>query len=306
MTHARPFRVRLWVRLRIAGRTIWRALVHLLEDDGTTVAGHIAFTSLFSLFPFLIFLTTVAAQFGQDEAADHFVHIVLRTLPPEVAEAIQPAMEQFITTPQTGLMTLSIAVSLWVASSGIEALRTALNMAYGVERPRSIWFRRLQSFGLTILATVSIIPIMLALVVGPVVWAYVSHLVEVPDFWRWLYNVLRYLVAVVLLFFVIVLLYRWLPNRRMRWREVLPGAAATVILWFGTASLFSLYLQNLGRFSITYGSLGGIVITLMFFYLSALIFIFGAEINSARRREAAANIRRQRTKRAERDGTTAS
>ena len=305
MSRARPFRIRLWVRIRIAGRTVWRALVHLIDDDGTTVAGHIAFASLFSLFPFLIFLTTVAAQLGQDEAADHFVHIVLRTLPAEVAQAIQPAVEEVISTPRTGLMTLSIAVSLWAASSGIEALRTALNMAYGVEHPRSIWFRRLQSFGLTILAAVSIIPIMLALVVGPVVWAYVSHLVEVPEFWQWLYNVLRYLVAVVLLFSVIVLLYRWLPNRRLRWREVLPGAAATVILWFGTASLFSLYLQNLGRFSITYGSLGGIVMTLMFFYLSALIFIFGAEINSARRREAAAHVRRLRKERAERGGATA-
>ena len=75
---------------------------------------------------------------------------------------------------------------------------------------------------------------------------------------------------------------------------MLPGAAITVLLWLILASLFSIYLQSLGRFSVTYGSLGGIVITLMFFYLSAVIFIFGAEINSARRRAEAERLRAER------------
>ena len=90
------------------------------------------------------------------------------------------------------------------------------------------------------------------------------------------------------------------PAATCRGREILPGAAVTVVLWVALASLFSLYLQNLGRFSLTYGSLGGIVITLMFFYVSALIFIFGAEINSARRRAEAARLRAERA--AERRG----
>ena len=81
------------------------------------------------------------------------------------------------------------------------------------------------------------------------------------------------------------------PARHLPRREILPGAAVTVVLWLALASLFSLYLQNLGRFSLTYGSLGGIVMTLMFFYLSATIFIFGAEINGARRRDEAARLR---------------
>lgn len=274
----------LWLRVRVALRTLWHASKHFAADDGTTFAGSIAYAALFALFPFLIFLTTLAAEIGQDDAASEFIHIVLRLLPAEVAEAIQPAIEEVVTVRRTGLMTLSIAVSLWAASSGIEALRTALNLAYGVERPRSIWMRRLQSFALTILAGISIIPIMLALVLGPVAWAYATHVIEVPAFWQWAYTIVRYCVSVMLLLMVVVLLYWWLPNRRLRWREVFPGAAVTVILWFGTASAFSLYLQNLGRFSITYGSLGGIVLTLVFFYLSALIFIFGAEVNSARRR----------------------
>jgi membrane protein len=104
-------------------------------------------------------------------------------------------------------------------------------------------------------------------------------------------------VAVNLLYLVVALLYRWLPSRHLPRREILPGAAVTVVLWVVLASLFSFYLQTLARFSVTYGSLGGIVLTLMFFYLSALIFVFGAEVNSARRRTEAARLRAEHARR---------
>ena len=168
-----------------------------------------------------------------------------------------------------------------------------LNKAYGVEEPRPIWFCRLQSLAFTIIFSISIMMVMLVLVIGPVLWSYIQPLLKVPWEWGSFTRRCAIFVAMALLYLVVALLYRWLPSRHLPRREVLPGAAVTVVLWLILASLFSLYLQNLGRFSVTYGSLGGIVITLMFFYLSAMIFIFGAEINSARRRaEAAAPARR--------------
>ncbi len=273
---------------------VWRAIMHLIDDGGMTYAGHIAFMTLFSLFPFLIFLFTLAAEIGQTDAAREFVNMSLAAMPQEVAGTIRPAIDEVVSTRRTGLMTISIVAALWAVSSGIEALREALNKAYGVEEPRSIWFCRLQSLAFTIIFTVSIIVVMLVLVIGPVVWSYIQPLLKVPWQWGWFYEALRYIIAIGLLFLVVALLYRWLPSRHLPRRAVLPGAAVTVLLWLILASLFSLYLQNLGRFSVTYGSLGGIVITLMFFYISALIFIFGAEINSARRRAEAERLRAER------------
>jgi membrane protein len=292
---------RWWLRrLRLGVRIFWQAIIHLINDGGMTYAGHIAFMTMFSLFPFLIFLFTLAGEIGQTEAAREFVTMALGALPKEVSEAIRPAIEGVISTRRTGLMTLSIVTALWAVSSGIEALREALNKAYGVEETRSIWFCRLQSLAFTIIFSISIIVIMIALVIGPVVWSYIVPLLKVPWEWGWFYEALRYIIAVGLLYLVVALLYRWLPSRHLPRREVLPGAAITVLLWLILASLFSLYLQNLGRFSVTYGSLGGIVITLMFFYLSGLIFIFGAEINSARRRAEAERLRAERA--AQREG----
>ena len=256
-------------RLYLGLRIVWQAIMHLIDDGGMTFAGHIAFMTLFSLFPFLIFLTTLAGEFGQTEAARDFITMALGSLPAEVGDAIRPAIDQVINNRRTGLMTVSIVASLWATSSGIEALREALNKAYGVEEPRSIWFCRLQSLLFTIVASIGIIIVMLVLVIGPVVWSYVA---AAPPRALAVGLVLRDRCATswrsALLYLVVALLYRWLPSRHLPRREILPGAAVTVVLWLVLASLFSLYLQNLGRFSVTYGSLGGIVITLMFFYIS--------------------------------------
>jgi membrane protein len=288
-------------RLYVAVEIVWQAILHLINDGGMTFAGHIAFMTLFSLFPFLIFLTTLAAEIGQLEAARHFVEVALAAMPHEVADAIRPAIDQVISSRRTGLMTISILASLWATSSGLEALREALNKAYGVEEPRSIWFCRLQSLLFTIIASIGIIIVMVALVIGPVAWSLIQPHLKAPWQWGWMYEAVRYLVALSLLYAVVALLYRWLPSRHLPRREILPGAAVTLVLWLVLASLFSFYLQNLARFSVTYGSLGGIVITLMFFYLSALIFIFGAEINSARRRSEAARLRKERAERHEQE-----
>lgn len=281
-------------RAYLGGRVLWQAIMHLIEDGGMTFAGHIAFMTLFSLFPFLIFLTTLAAEIGQTEAAREFITMTLAAFPEEVSAAIRPAVDQVVNNRRTGLMTVSIVASLWAVSSGIEALREALNKAYGVEEPRSFWFCRLQSLLFTIILSVGIILVMLVVVIGPVVWSYVAPLLDLHWQWSWAAEAGRFAIAIAILYLVVALLYRWLPSRHLPRREILPGAAVTIVLWMLLASLFSLYLQNLARFSVTYGSLGGIVITLMFFYISGLIFIFGAEINSARRRAEAVRLREER------------
>ena len=149
-----------------------------------------------------------------------------------------------------------------------------------MEEARSIWFCRLQSLAFTIIFSICIILVMLVLVIGPVLWSYIQPMLDVP----WSRAGCRG--AALRRGGGAALprggaLYRWLPSRHLPLREILPGAAVTVVLWVALASLFSWYLQNLGRFSVTYGSLGGIVVTLLFFYVSATIFVFGAEINSA-------------------------
>jgi membrane protein len=273
-----------WYSLHTTGRITWDAMFHFFNDNSLIIAGYIAYMTLFALFPFLIFLTTLGGVLGQSAAASRVVEYSLESLPPEVAATLEPAIHDIIDQPRTGLMTISIVVALWVASSGLEALRAALNEAYNAEQYPAIWRARLQSLFLTVVFAIGILLTMVAIVAGPFIWSMVEWILIIPSFYGWLYGLSRYFFGVIVLYGIVVTLYFVLPNRSLRRREVFPGAAVAVVLWIGTASLFSFYLSRLANYSLTYGSLGGIVVTLLFFYVSACIFIFGAEINAAVRR----------------------
>lgn len=269
---------------RRSASALWHGLLHMLDDGGTLLAGHVAFASLFALFPFLIFLTTLAGEVGQSGAAQDFIDLSLGVMPREVRSAIEPAVREVLEGGRQGLMTLSIIVSLWAVSSALEAARYALNLAYEVKQTRAIWWQRLQSLFMVLLFAVMIILTMLLTVAAPIAWTVAELLQTTPVHWRPVYEWVRFGLSVILMLGFVVPLYVWLPNRKLSTLEVLPGAVLAVLVWIVSAGLYSWYLINLGRFTVTYGSLGGIVATLLFFYISALIFIFGAEVNAAARR----------------------
>lgn len=264
---------------------LWRSLLHMLDDGGMLLAGHIAFASLFALFPFLIFLTTLAGELGQSAAAQEFIDLSLGAMPREVRAAIEPAVGEVLTGGRQGLMTLSIVAALWASSSAFEAARYALNLAYEVKQTRSFWWQRLQSLIMVLIFAVTIIIAMVLAVAAPLAWTLVDVLELAPIDWSPLYGLIRVGLSLVIMLGLVVPLYRWLPNKKLSTFEVLPGAILAVLIWIAAAGLYSWYLINLGRFTVTYGSLGGVVATLLFFYISALIFIFGAEVNAAARRK---------------------
>ncbi len=277
-------------------RVVWLALLHLLDDGGTLLAGHIAFASLFALFPFLIFLTTLAGEFGQSGAAQAFVDLSLGAMPSEVRAAIEPAVSEVLTGGRQGLMTISILLAIWAVSSAFEATRYALNLAYDVKRPRAIWWQRLQSLFMVLTFGFFIIIAMLIVIAAPFAWTLAEFFDLEPTKWKITYRFVRFGLSVVLMLFFVLPLYRWLPNRKLDMMEVLPGAVMAVVVWIAAGSLYSWYLQNLGRFTVTYGSLGGIIATLLFFYITALILIFGAEVNAARRRQRGTALFKRRLK----------
>ena len=266
----------------------WEAGYRLvMEDEGLELSGHIAFTTFTSLFPFLIFLAALAGFLGDQDTADGFIRAMFQFMPDDVAATLTPAVREVIGSRQGGLLTFGIVSTLWFSSSGVEALRAGLNRAYGVREERAIWWLRLQSLAFVIVGALIIFFLSLAVILGPIVWDLVRPLAGVGEAETQLvWTVTRYLLATALLWGALMLLHRWLPNTKQAFRRVLPGVCATVVLWLIGASLFSWYLGTLADYSAIYGSLGGVVITLVFFYITAVIFIFGAELNAAWRRRA--------------------
>lgn len=262
-------------------RAFWSASYAVAMGNGVHLAGHMAFNALLAIFPFLIFLAALAGVLGGDNTAENFVKAMFRLMPADVARTLTPAVTHVLTTRNGGLLTFGILGTLWVASGGIEALRLGLNEAYNVPEVRSIWFRRLQSVAFVIIGAFAILLLSVAIILGPIIWHFLKSTLHLSLQDRIVWDFTRYLFATLVLVAALLLLHRWLPNTRLRWRDILPGAIATTLLWLLAGSLFSLYLGNIGSYSITYGSLGGVIVTLTFFYISALIFIFGAQFNVA-------------------------
>ncbi|MGD9895145.1 MAG: YihY/virulence factor BrkB family protein [Geminicoccaceae bacterium] len=272
---------------RLGRRLLWQSYYNFDKDNGWMMAGHIAYMGLFALFPFVIFVVALAGFLGQGAAADNSVELGLELLPDDVASALKPAINEVRNAPHAGLITFSILLTLWTASSGLEALRHALNRAYAVADQPSFWRTRLESVLLTILAAIVLLTVTVLIVVVPLVLDTIQILFQrqagepiAQDYYAGSRDALGFLLLLGLL----MLLYRVLPNVRLRATEVIPGAVLAWLLWLAAVWGYTVYLRAVPSFSVTYGSLGGIVVTLFFFYISALLFVFGAEFNSVLRR----------------------
>jgi membrane protein len=263
-------------------RAVWRLV---MVDEGMELSGYIAFSAFLSLFPFLIFLAALASFLGTSETAQEIIEAMFRFMPADVAETLAPAVREVIGARQGGLLTFGILATLWFASNGVEALRTGLNRAYGVTEQRAIWSRRLQSMAFVIGGGLIILFLSLAVILGPLVWRVLGPTLDQLLETRLVFGTARYAVAAVLLLGSLLLLHRWLPNTRQAFTRILPGVCATTVLWLIGAALFSWYVGHLADYAAFYGSLGGVAISLMFFYVTAIVFIFGAEINAAWREE---------------------
>lgn len=254
-------------------------LVNTINHDGVEHSGYLAFLSLLAFFPFLVFFVAIAGFFGNLDVGARLVGIVLRNLPADITAALRPRILEIISGPPQGLLTLAILGTIWTASSAVEGLRTTLNRAYRVTTPPSYILRRLLSILQFMIITIAVLFAMLLLILSPIV---IEHLKEHFSFLALIdpvWNYLRYIFSISILFFAVATAYYTLPNVRQSPLSVLPGAAIVVILWLFAGWLLEIYLKTFHQVNLVYGSLGGMIATLLFFYISSLILIYGAEVN---------------------------
>ncbi|NBB70849.1 MAG: YihY family inner membrane protein [Alphaproteobacteria bacterium] len=250
-------------------------------------AGHLSFVGIFTLFPFLIVLVTLAAAAGSTEAARQALDAAFEQMPADVTAALRPVAYEIVNAPRRGALTLGLVTALWAASSGFEALRYGFDRAYGVVAGRQAWLTRLQSLALTLLFAAVVIVATLSVVVVPLAVRALAGLVDVPQWQETASALVSRGVGVALLVIALTSVYAVLPRARVGWLDALPGAALAVVLWFALAQAFGYYLREFASLSVTYGSLGGVVAALVFFYLTACVVLFGCEFNAAARRRAA-------------------
>ncbi len=255
------------------------AIVDTIRQDGVEHAGYLAFLSLLSLFPFLIFLVSIIGFFGASQAGIQAIHAILASMPKEIVITLAPRIDEIISGPPQSFLTIAIIGVIWTASSSVEGCRTILNRAYRVAFPPPYVWRRFISLLEFFVIIFSIVISIVSFVILPVLLkeAETEFSFKLPFDYDFFY--LRYLAVFTLLICATSLLYYALPNAKQKFTQTVPGSILVVILWVGLEKLFSFYLNNFHQFNLVYGSLAGVMISLMFFYLISLIFIFGAEFN---------------------------
>lgn len=260
---------------------IKRAAVLTILHDGIEHAGYLAFLGLLAMFPFLVFVAAIVGFLGQGAAGGELITYVLSNLPRQVAAALEPRVLEILSGPPQGLLTVSILGAIWTASSAVEGIRTVLNRAYHVHTPPAYWFRRSLSIVQLLVITFIMIIAMLMVVIVPLILHHFEGRAATSFILRHqeqLRNGLLFLLPGAI-FAAVAAIYYVIPNIRQHFVTVAPGALVVVLLWVGAAHLFTLYLLNFDQVNIVYGSLGGIIAALIFFYICNIIFIFGAELN---------------------------
>lgn len=265
----------------ITRRVLRDAVGHFNETDGWALASHVALSTLLAIFPFLIFATTLATFLGADRFAETAVHLVFDTWPERIAAPIAREVENVLTVPRGGLLTLSVIIAAVFASNGIEALRVALNRAYRVTETRSFTFQRLQSFFFVLIATIGFMAISFLLVLAPLAYRIAEQWVPGIAAVSFSIGFWRYVVALAVLVTGLFVVHKWLPAGRRSLVSLVPGIALTIFAWLLGAGIFAAYLERFATYVTTYAGLASIMIALVFLYIISAIFILGAEINAA-------------------------
>lgn len=282
--------------MRKAFRIANEAFVRLNGDDGWAIASHIALSALMSMFPFLIFVTALAAVFGTKGLVDQTALLLLETWPREVAEPIAAQIHDVLTNLRTDALTFGVVLALYFSSSGIESLRIGLNRAYGVQEPRPWWLLRLESIGYVLIAAAALLALAFLVVLGPLIWATVTRYVKWLQPLTWLVTVGRYTTASVVIIIALVVAHKWLPAGRRSMAQIAPGILITLVLWLAAGAAFGFYLAEFAYTYVTYyAGLASGMIALVFLYLTALIFIYGGELNAAIQRASEKRAARTRS-----------
>ena len=269
-------------RLRLAYRIALDAFYSFIADDGWAIASHIALSCLMALFPFLLVVTALAGFFGSRNLGQEAARLLLETWPTEVAGPIALEISGVLSSARGDVLTLSLVLSIYFASSGVESLRIGLNRSYNMVEVRAWWLLRLESIGYVMGGALVLLVFSLLVVLAPLIWAgLLKYLPGLQQFGA-LITFARFAVAGLVLVIALLIVHLWLPTGRRRIWEVAPGIAATLVLWLLAGAIFGRYLAEFAfTYAIYYAGLASAMITLVFLYLCSSIFLYGGELNAA-------------------------
>lgn len=243
------------------------------RDKVSDVAGALTFFGVLALFPFLLFLVALASVIIDPNQAQALISELSRVAPKEVTAILGERLQALAASNNVGLLTVGGLGAIWAASGGIVSLMKALNTVYGVEESRPFWKVR----GIALIATLSSAVISIIAALAAVATPAIAKSLGEPL--GTIVNWLRLPVAGLLMMLVWALLYWGLPNVEQKFKFITPGSVVGVVIWVVASWGFSMYVANFGKYDVNYGAIGGVIVLLLWMYITAQVILMGAEIN---------------------------
>ncbi|WP_216624666.1 YihY/virulence factor BrkB family protein [Paenibacillus foliorum] len=250
----------------------------LNHDDAFGLSAQCSYYFLLSLFPFLLFLMSLLGFLPI--TTEDVIGLAKEYVPASVTLGLEEQLRSLLDSRRGDALSFGLIFSLFTASAAMDAIVLAVNKAYGLPARKSYIHSKLLAIALTMGMLVVVFSALLLSVFGHLIgdWMHTELHLEMKHVQLW--NVLRWILNIVILFLIFIAIYYIAPNTCLNCKDVLPGAVFAAVGWQLTSYGFSFYLSQWNHYNVTYGSLGGVIVLLTWFYLCALVIIIGGEINA--------------------------
>jgi membrane protein len=259
-----------------------RTALSFQKNDGTGLAAQLAYYLILALFPLILVFFSVLGTFSSPELANGLLGYFSRVLPGQVYGLIEAYMGGILSGDKEapGLLSFGVLGTLWAASGAFSALINALNRAYGVEERRPFWKVKLLAVLMTLALSGIVLAAVVLLVFGSQIGEAISGYFGLDAIFDVVWNVARWGIALSFLMSTVALVYYVAPDVEQPLRWITPGGIFGVLLWVLASVGFSFYVGNFGSYNETYGSIGAVIVLLLYLYISSLAILFGAELNA--------------------------
>ncbi|MEP6652636.1 MAG: YihY/virulence factor BrkB family protein [Myxococcales bacterium] len=262
-------------------KVLFKRLYEEYENDAVSdSAAALGYYFLFSLFPFLFFLATLTAYLPLGNSVDTLMARLRTMLPTQAMGLIDDHVHALVSRPRAGLLTFGLAITVYSASRGVDALRKAMNLAYDVKETRPFWRTELLAIGMTVGGAIAGVLAITALVAGGYAGFWLAGWMGITSEYVFVWTWLRWPVTAAVIMLAGAINYYVLPDVQQKIKFITPGSVAATLIWLLTTWGFGQYVSHFGSYNVTYGSIGGVIVLMTWFYMSGFIFLMGGEVNA--------------------------
>ena len=250
------------------------------KDNCLGLAAQLAYYFFFALFPALLFLLAVASYFPLETLIDDMFRTLGGFVPPEALTIITEQIKKISEGEQTGLLTFGMLATVWSSSAAMTAIIDTLNSAYDVEEGRPWWKVRIVAIGLTVGVALFILVSFALILLGPRLAEIIADRTFLGPVFEWTWKILQWPLVFALASTGIAMIYYFAPDVEQDWIWLTPGSVFATTIWLLASLGFKYYVTNMGAYVETYGAIGGVMVLMLWFYISGLAILIGAEMNA--------------------------